>query len=102
MPGMQSGLDVSNQLVAAAFKAALRHQLFVVAAIFVLLWLARLIAASWWPARGAGQAAAEAAPQQVRRPESAGRRLLRIGFGILWIFDGILQAQPAMPLGLTP
>ena len=26
--------------------------------------------------------------------------LLRISFGILWIFDGILQAQSAMPLGL--
>jgi cytochrome oxidase Cu insertion factor (SCO1/SenC/PrrC family) len=26
--------------------------------------------------------------------------VLRIGFGILWIFDGILQGQQAMPLGL--
>jgi hypothetical protein len=29
--------------------------------------------------------------------EPTGRRLLRIGFGLLWLLDGILQAQPAMP-----
>ena len=33
-------------------------------------------------------------------PPSRGRRLLRIGFGLLWMFDGILQAQPAMAAGL--
>ncbi len=32
--------------------------------------------------------------------EPRARRLLRISFGLLWIFDGILQAQAAMPLGL--
>ena len=32
--------------------------------------------------------------------EPPGRRLLRIGFGLLWIFDGLLQAQPAMAAGL--
>ena len=31
--------------------------------------------------------------------EPAGRRLLRIGFGLLWVFDGILQAQPAIAAG---
>ena len=46
------------------------------------------------PRAGAGHAGA-------RGPaEPAGRRLLRIGFGLLWLFDGILQAQPRMPLGL--
>ena len=34
-------------------------------------------------------------------PEAAGRRLLRIAFGIIWIFDGLLQAQASMPLGMT-
>ena len=32
--------------------------------------------------------------------EPSGRKLLRIGFGLLWVFDGILQAQPAMAAGL--
>ena len=32
--------------------------------------------------------------------EPSWRRLLRIGFGLLWVFDGILQAQPKMAIGL--
>ena len=32
--------------------------------------------------------------------EPAGRRVLRIGFGLLWLFDGVLQAQPKMPADL--
>jgi cytochrome oxidase Cu insertion factor (SCO1/SenC/PrrC family) len=34
-------------------------------------------------------------------PEPAGRRLLRIGFGTIWILDGLLQAQPKMAGGLA-
>ena len=33
-------------------------------------------------------------------PEPAGRRVLRIGFGLLWLLDGALQAQPGMAAGL--
>ena len=33
-------------------------------------------------------------------PESAGRRVLRIGFVLLWLLDGVLQAQPGMAAGL--
>ena len=96
MPGMTSGVGTSNALVAEAFRAALRHQLFIVAAIFLALWLARLIAASRWPGRlGSGGDA-----QPAGEPEPSGRRLLRVGFGVLWVVDGILQAQPAMPVGL--
>jgi cytochrome oxidase Cu insertion factor (SCO1/SenC/PrrC family) len=32
--------------------------------------------------------------------EPAWRKVLRIGFGLLWVFDGILQAQPKMAIGL--
>ena len=32
--------------------------------------------------------------------EPAWRQVLRIGFGLLWVFDGILQAQPKMAIGL--
>ena len=32
--------------------------------------------------------------------EPAWRQLLRTGFGILWLLDGILQAQPQMAIGL--
>ena len=44
---------------------------------------------------------------QRRRPrvavdhmvEPRGRKYLRIGLGVLWLVDGLLQAQPAMPSG---
>jgi len=42
------------------------------------------------------------AAQRGRWPaEPAWRRVLRIGFGVLWILDGLLQAQPGMPAGLA-
>ncbi|MGH3219360.1 MAG: SCO family protein [Streptosporangiaceae bacterium] len=34
-------------------------------------------------------------------PEARGRWLLRVGFGVIWIVDGILQAQPKMAGGLA-
>jgi cytochrome oxidase Cu insertion factor (SCO1/SenC/PrrC family) len=107
MPGMTSGVGTANVLIAEAFRSALRHQLLIVAAIFLVFWLARLIAASSWPTlsrAGIGRTAGDGRTSSDARtpvePEPSGRRLLRIGFGILWIFDGILQAQPAMPLGM--
>src|SRR5215469_1262093 len=46
---------------------------------------------------GRAQARAVLAPSW-REPKA--RRLLRLGFGLLWLFDGILQAQPRMAAGL--
>src|SRR5690348_2719050 len=98
MPGMSPGLDTNDPVVVAAFRTALIHQGIVALLIFLL------VSAVWAGARarrapmpGAGQATGRAAAWAA---EPAGRRLLRIGFGLLWIFDGLLQAQPAMAAGL--
>ena len=40
------------------------------------------------------------APQLPASGEPAGHRVLRIGFGLLWLLDGILQAQPGMAAGM--
>jgi hypothetical protein len=40
------------------------------------------------------------APPMRPAPEPAARRVLRIGFGLLWLLDGALQIQSHMPLGL--
>ena len=77
MPGMQSGLNINNPMVAEAFRAALRTQLFVIAGIFLLLWLARLIAASWWPSpaqagSGSGVAAWEASTGEASTVKTSG------------------------------
>src|ERR1039458_9537673 len=72
--------------IAAAFRAALLLQGLIALAIIgavVVAWL------TLWGRRPAG----------AESKEPPGRRLLRIGFGLLWLFDGILQAQPGMPAG---
>lgn len=33
-------------------------------------------------------------------PEPAARVILRVGFGVLWLFDGLLKGQAGMPLGM--
>jgi hypothetical protein len=101
MPGMNSGLNISDPTVVAAFKAALLHQGRIALLIFALLGLAWVTARAWLPAAARdGTAAGTAGTPAAAPAEPAWRRLLRIGFGLLWIFDGILQAQPKMAIGL--
>jgi hypothetical protein len=77
-----------------AFRSALLWQALIALLIFavaVLAWAAlrrRRHGTGPWPAIGA------------RSPEPAGRTVLRLGFGGLWTFDGILQAQPKMAAAL--
>ena len=93
MPGMNSGLNVGDPTVVAAFRAALLHQGLIALAIFAVLSVV------WVSVRDRTASAASAAPQMAP-PEPAGHQLLRIGFGFLWIFDGLLQAQPKMAAGM--
>ena len=122
MPGMNSGLSPSDPTLVAAFRSALLHQGAVALIAIVFLWLIWATARTWrltapaakgGPAdTGAGAAGWRAGgPDWVKRvsraarsagpAEARGRRLLRVGFGLLWIFDGILQAQPKMAGGLA-
>ena len=94
MPGMNSGLNSDNPTLVAAFRSALLHQGIIAGCVLVILAVAWAAIREWMrpPAsRDAGRGEAMAEP--------AWRRLLRIGFGIIWIFDGLLQAQPAMAVG---
>jgi len=93
MPGMNSGLNAADPTVVAAFRAALLHQGLIALAIFAVLSVV------WVSVRGRAENAAGAAAR-VAHPEPAGHQVLRIGFGLLWLFDGILQAQPKMAVGL--
>jgi cytochrome oxidase Cu insertion factor (SCO1/SenC/PrrC family) len=93
MPGMNSGVNVSDPTVVAAFKAALLHQGLIALLIFFAVGLAWLSLRAWLPAAAGGTPAPAPA-------EPAWRQVLRIGFGVLWLFDGILQAQPKMAIGL--
>src|ERR1035441_6948968 len=97
MPGMHPGLNSDDPALVAAFRSALLHQLGIVTALLVLLLLSR------WAVRNRRHAASSAPPPRppadVSEPRA--RRLLRISFGILWIIDGVLQAQPQMAGGLV-
>ena len=97
MPGMNSGLSPGDPTLVAAFRSALLHQGAIAFIFLVFLGLIWATARTWRPVTPAGKAgSAEAGTAEAR-----GRQLLRVGFGVLWIFDGILQAQPKMAGGLA-
>jgi cytochrome oxidase Cu insertion factor (SCO1/SenC/PrrC family) len=101
VPGMNSGLSPGDPVLIAAFRSALLHQgviAFVMIVFLGLVWAAVRV----WPARAAaGDADAGDVPAATGNLEPRGRWLLRTGFGVLWIFDGLLQAQPKMAGGLA-
>lgn len=106
MPGMDSGLNTDDPTLVAAFRSALLQQAVIIIVIFLALLLAygiirarRAAAASPRPP-GAPEPTQSPEPTQRPRSEPKARRVLRIGFGVLWIVDGILQAQPQMAGGL--
>ena len=122
MPGMNSGVNVNDPTVIAAFKSALLHQGIIALLIFGVLGLAWATARTWRltapsaksPAGDVGATSKAAGAARVRTwagrstagkadsgpREARARMLLRVGFGVIWILDGILQAQPKMAAGL--
>jgi cytochrome oxidase Cu insertion factor (SCO1/SenC/PrrC family) len=126
VPGMNSGLNPADATLVAAFRSALLHQGAIALIIIAFLWLVWATARAWrlttpgakpeaenttaspavrgWPAGGAASPAVRGwrFGRSGNGPaESAGRRLLRVGFGLIWILDGLLQAQPKMAGGLA-
>jgi cytochrome oxidase Cu insertion factor (SCO1/SenC/PrrC family) len=100
---MNSGLNPADPTLVAAFRSALLHQGAIALIAIVFLWLIWATARTWRvaPPTAKGGAASAAGQAASDVAEARGRRLLRIGFGVLWIFDGILQAQPKMAGGLA-
>jgi cytochrome oxidase Cu insertion factor (SCO1/SenC/PrrC family) len=90
MPGMNSGPGPASSILVAAFRSALLHQALIVALIFFF------VLATWAVMRTA--IGGQRADAEWREPRA--RQLLRIGFGALWVFDGLLQAQPQMAGGM--
>jgi hypothetical protein len=89
MPGMGSGLDLNNPVLTGAFRSALAA------------------GPGGPPAAGrpplAGPASAPSLTAGVwGRSGATLAGLLRVGFGVLWVVDGVLQAQPAMVRTAVP
>lgn len=95
MSGMSHPLQVNNPLVVGAFHTALLHQLLILLGVGVVLAVA-------WNVLFALQLRRASSAQwgTVAGPEPVGRRFLRVAFGLLWVLDGLLQLQDAMPLGM--
>jgi cytochrome oxidase Cu insertion factor (SCO1/SenC/PrrC family) len=88
---MDTGLNPNDPTVEAVFRAALLHQGLITAGAILALWLVWATSRHWVPVAAGGG---------MVLPEPRGRRVLRIGFGVLWLLDGLLQAQPQMAAGL--
>jgi cytochrome oxidase Cu insertion factor (SCO1/SenC/PrrC family) len=99
VPGMNSGLNPADSTLVAAFRSALFHQGAIALIAIIFLWLIWATARTWRVGAPTGNGGAKRAAGETA--ETRGRRLLRTGFGLLWIFDGILQAQPKMAGGLA-
>jgi cytochrome oxidase Cu insertion factor (SCO1/SenC/PrrC family) len=114
MPGMNTGLSANNSTIVSAFHSALLHQGLVVLLIVAALAVAwNVLRASQLRRAGALAGGTEdtdgtdggnvsTPATSMATPEPTARRWLRISFGLMWIFDGILQGQASMPLGLVP
>ena len=98
---MGRGLQSNNPTIVSAFHTALLHQLLVVLVIGAVLAIALNVIRTIQFRRLAA-VGRTTFPAGIRREfaEPPARRIVRIGFGILWVFDGLLQLQSSMPLGL--
>jgi cytochrome oxidase Cu insertion factor (SCO1/SenC/PrrC family) len=103
MSGMNTGLETSDPTIVSAFHSALLRQGLVILVILALVGAVWVIVRSLQLAREAtGRASGPAHAAAFAFAEPPARRLLRISFGLVWILDGVLQSQPAMPLGMVP
>lgn len=97
MPGMRARPGTGSPNIVNAFHAALVHRGLIALALVVV------VAVAWSLLRSAQlRQAATGGAADAPVPEPRARRLVRVGFGLLWVFDGVLQGQASMPLGLVP
>ena len=94
MPGMSSGVAPGSSTIVSAFQSALLRQALVVVVILVLLAIAWSVLRSVQLRNAVAMASAAAGSTPGGIPGLP-------GFGLLWVFDGILQGQTSMPLGMT-
>jgi cytochrome oxidase Cu insertion factor (SCO1/SenC/PrrC family) len=95
---MNTGLGTNNSTIVQAFQSMLKSDALVVILLLALLVIGwNLLQA----VRIRREAEGRAWPEFTTASEPAARRLVRISFGLIWIFDGLLQAQSSMPLGMT-
>jgi len=101
VPGMGRSLQTGNSLIVSSFHSALFHQFLIVILVVVLCGVAfNVVRTVQYRRLRDNGGTAFPTPPANSLPEPTARRLLRIGFGSLWVLDGLLQMQSSMPLGL--
>jgi cytochrome oxidase Cu insertion factor (SCO1/SenC/PrrC family) len=102
---MGSGLSTNDPTIVEAFHRALVRQGFVILLLLIVVAVAWNVLRAVQLRRAAvsqANAAETAIGSRMVESEPVARRLLRISFGLIWVFDGILQGQASMPLGMIP
>ena len=99
MPGMGGPPGPGDSSIVAEFHHTLALQGVLILALLTVLFVAwnQLRSMQYrraWPGR------ALRPPEPGRRPGARRARFLRIAFGLVWLFDGLLQLQSGMPVGL--
>jgi cytochrome oxidase Cu insertion factor (SCO1/SenC/PrrC family) len=98
---MGKGLTTGDSIVVSAFHTALLHQGLIVLLLLAAAGVSLNVLHSIQLRRASdGAGAGTPPPLPAQPPEPAGRRIARISFGLLWLFDGLLQGQSSMPLGM--
>lgn len=99
MEGMGGPLGTNDPTVVSAFHHALLSQGLIALVVVFLVAVAWSVTRSWQLRQGAAPGGAALTGWSQEAPA---RRILRVGFGLLWLFDGVLQGQASMPLGMIP
>ena len=100
MTGMGGPAGPGNSLIVQAFHTALTRQAALIFLALVVLLVAWNAFRTLQYRRAVASGDPFPPPRPERGPEPTARRVLRIGFGIVWIVDGLLQLQQNMPLDL--
>jgi cytochrome oxidase Cu insertion factor (SCO1/SenC/PrrC family) len=100
MPGMGRAPGAGNSTIIHDFHTALGRQALLILALVLLLFIAWNGLRSLQYRRALTSGGQFPPPRRLVSPEAPARRLLRIGFGALWVIDGLLQLQQSMPLGM--
>jgi cytochrome oxidase Cu insertion factor (SCO1/SenC/PrrC family) len=93
MPGMfKDNVSLNNPLVVALFH----HDVYISAVYWIIAVALALLLGATLLHRLSTFNLSKAGLSEPRA-----RTFLRLAFGAIWVFDGILQFQPGMPLGLA-
>jgi cytochrome oxidase Cu insertion factor (SCO1/SenC/PrrC family) len=100
MPGMGRAPGSGNSTIIHEFHTALGRQAALILVVLVLLFVAWNGLRSLQYRKAVAHGAQFPPPRAVVSSEPPARRWVRLSFGALWVVDGLLQLQQAMPLGM--